>query len=78
MISQWMKNPCSHKQCVTTEVIVHARWSFLRLVVFCHLSKTTLGFVVTCVHYNKILSFAIKIIVVYFQISSNDVFCLCV
>jgi hypothetical protein len=56
--NQWMKNPCSHKWYVTIDVIVHATWIFLQLVVFCHLSKAT-----------KILSFSTKIVVIYFQIS---------
>jgi hypothetical protein len=45
-------------------------WSFLQLVVFCHLSKAIERFIVACLHCHKFLSFATKSVAIYFQISS--------
>jgi hypothetical protein len=72
MTNQWMKNPCSHKWYATTSVTIHAMWIFLILVVFSHLSKAIIEFVVACVNYDLFFLFATKIVIVYFQISSND------
>jgi hypothetical protein len=44
---------------------------FYDLLSFVHLSKAIARFIVVCVHYDKKMSFAIKIVIVYFQIPSS-------
>jgi hypothetical protein len=71
MINQWMEKPCNRTQYATTDVIYMPHEIFYDVLSFVHLFKMIARFVVACVHYDKKLSFAIKIVIVYFQISSS-------
>jgi len=71
MISQWMEKPCDRTQYATIDVIDMPRAVFYDSLSFVHLSKVITRFIVACVHYDKKLSFAIKIKKFYFQISSS-------
>jgi hypothetical protein len=42
----------NHKWYVSIGVTIHAMWIFLRLLVFFHLSKAIIEFVVACVNYD--------------------------
>jgi hypothetical protein len=67
-----MKNPCSCKWYATTRVTVHAMWSFFcDWLYFATCPRWLQGLQLHVSITTKILSFATKIVIIYFQFSSN-------